>query len=296
MMKRGFSSIVKICVLVLFAVSMCIVPACKKSSPQEQPSEPSSQASSPGSTQQTIESAEGTVSPPTVPVPEPPAPQPVTPTAPEVSEAPAEADTDSSGLVPIDIELPKPMFVGTPQNTRVPNLEKPLGKPRAPFLAPAGTENVALEKPISASDEEPIIGEIEMITDGDKEAADGSYVELGPFQQYVTVDLGAKHNIYAIVAWHYHKQPRVYFDVVVQVANDADFITNVKTVFNNDIDNSAGFGVGEDMHYTETSEGKLIDCLSQGVQGQYVRLYSNGNTNNDLNHYIEVDVYGKPVE
>ena len=28
-------------------------------------------------------------------------------------------------LVPIVIELPKPMFIGTPQNLRVPNLEKP---------------------------------------------------------------------------------------------------------------------------------------------------------------------------
>ncbi len=45
----------------------------------------------------------------------------------------------SAGWVPIDIKLPKPMFVGTPQDTRVPNLEKPLGKARPPFLAPAGT-------------------------------------------------------------------------------------------------------------------------------------------------------------
>ena len=34
-----------------------------------------------------------------------------------------------SDLVPIDIKLPKPMFIGTPQNMQVPNLEKPLGKP-----------------------------------------------------------------------------------------------------------------------------------------------------------------------
>ncbi len=196
--------------------------------------------------------------------------------------------------VPIEIELPKPMFVGTPQDTKVSNLEKPLGKARPPFLAPAGTTNVALEKPVASSDEEPIIGEIEMITDGDKEAADGSYVELGPFKQHVTIDLEAMHEIYAIIIWHYHKQALVYFDVVVQVADDPDFITNVRTLFNNDIDNSAGLGVGEDKHYTETNEGKLIDAKS--VKARYVRLYSNGNTGNDLNHYIEVAVYGKPVE
>ena len=199
-----------------------------------------------------------------------------------------------NGLAPIDIKLPRAMFVGTPQDDWVPNLEKPLGKLRPPFLAPVGTTNVALEKPVSSSDEEPIIGEIELITDSDKEAADGSYVELGPFLQHVTIDLEAEHNIYAIVIWHYHKQPTVYFDVVVQVADDPDFITNVRTLFNNDIDNSAGLGLGKDMHYTETNEGKLIDA--KGVRARYIRLYSNGNTGNDLNHYIEVEAYGTPAK
>jgi hypothetical protein len=81
---------------------------------------------------------------------------------------------------------------------------------------------------------------------------------------------------------------------VIQASDDPDFITNVQTLFNNDHDNSSGQGVGKDMHYVETSEGKLIDA--KGVQARYVRLYSNGNTNNDLNHYIEVEVFGKPVK
>ena len=196
-------------------------------------------------------------------------------------------------LVPIDIKLPKPMFRGTPQNLQVPNLEKPLGKPRPPFLAPVGTKNVAAGIVPSSSDEEPIIGELEMITDGDKEAEEGSYVELGPFLQHITLDLGKPHNIYAIVVWHFHKQPRVYFDVIVQASNDPDFVKDVITLFNNDHDNSSGLGVGKDRNYVETAEGRLIDA--RGVQARYVRLYSNGNSNNDLNHYIEVEVYGKPV-
>jgi len=195
-------------------------------------------------------------------------------------------------MVPIKIELPKPMFVGTPQNLNVPHLEKPLGKARPVFIAPAGTENVAFEKSISATDDEPIIGEIEMITDGDKDAADGSYVELGPFLQHVTIDLEQTCNIYALVVWHFHKQPRVYFDVIAQVSDNPDFIKDVKTIYNNDIDNSAGLGKGKDYHYVETAEGRLIDA--KGVQGQYVRLFSQGNSNNDLNHYIEVEVFGKP--
>ncbi|MBN2269001.1 MAG: hypothetical protein JXN61_00205 [Sedimentisphaerales bacterium] len=197
-------------------------------------------------------------------------------------------------LAPIELELPRPMFVGTPQDTRVVNLEKPLGRPRPPFMAPLGTRNVAEGKPVSSSDQEPIIGDIGMITDGDKEAADGSYVELGPLTQHITIDLEAVHDIYAVVVWHYHKQSRVYFDVVVQVADDADFTKNVKTIFNNDIDNSAGLGAGKDKNYVETNEGKLIDA--KGIRGRYVRLYSRGNTSNDLNHYIEAAIYGIPVE
>ncbi len=199
-----------------------------------------------------------------------------------------------ASLAPIDIRLPRAMFVGTPQDTSVPNLEQPLGKDRPPFLAPIGTKNVAFEKPVTSTDDLPIIGGLEMITDGDKEAADGSFVELGPFKQSVTIDLEAEYNIYAILFWHYHMQPCVYFDVVVQVASDPDFITGVTTLFNNDIDNSAGLGLGKDMHYTETHEGKLIDA--RGARARYVRLYSNGSTANDLNRYIEVEVFAKPAK
>lgn len=214
---------------------------------------------------------------------------------PQQSATPAgSTQTASEQLTPIDIKLPKPMFVGTPTNVAVPNLEKPLGRPRPPFLAPAGTKNVASKKPVSSSDEQPIIGELAMVTDGDKEAQEGSYVELGPKLQYVTIDLKANHTIYGILVWHYHKQPAVYHDVIVQVADDPDFITNVQTVFNNDIDNSAGRGVGKDMSYVETSEGKLIDA--RAARGRYVRLFSRGNTANELNHYIEVEVYGKAVK
>jgi len=199
-----------------------------------------------------------------------------------------------AGMTPINVKLPRPMFEGTPEDRRVPNLEKPLGWPRPPFLVPVGTKTVAMGKPVASSDEFPIIGEIAMITDGDKEAPDGSFVELGPFLQHVTIDLQDEYEVYAIVVWHYHKQARIYFDVVVQVADDSDFTQNVTTLFNNDIDNSGGLGVGNDMHYTETNEGRLIDA--KGTRARYVRLYSNGNNIDDLNHYIEVEIYGKAVQ
>jgi hypothetical protein len=197
-------------------------------------------------------------------------------------------------MAPIPIELPKPMFEGTPQNLAVPNLEKPLGRARDPFLAPAGVTNVARDKEVTSSDMEPIIGDLEQVTDGDKKGAEGYFVELGPALQHVTIDLGAPHDIYAILFWHFHKTARVYLDVVVQVADDADFTKNVRTLFNNDDDNSSGLGKGSDMNYVETSEGKLVDA--KGSRAQFVRLYSNGNNANDLNHYVEVEVFGRPAK
>ena len=153
--------------------------------------------------------------------------------------------------------------------------------------------NLALGKPVYSSDDEPVIGELELVTDGDKEAMEGSYVELGLSRQHVTIDLGQKAAIYAIVVWHDHKQARIYHDVIAQVADDADFIINVKTLFNNDKDNSSGLGVGKDREYVDNSNGKLIDA--KGIPARYVRLYSNGNTSDKFNQYTEVEVHGKLI-
>jgi len=207
---------------------------------------------------------------------------------------PAPAREPAPTLVPIGIELPRPMFVGTPKPVNEPNIEKPLGRPRPPFLAPEGTANLALGKPVTSSDEWPIIGDLELVTDGDKAGEQGCFVELGPGTQWVQIDLGQEAVIYAVLVWHYHTQARAYRDVIVQLGSDPEFITDVTTVFNSDHDNSSGLGVGEDKAYVETFEGKLIDC--KGARARYVRLYSNGNTSDEANHYVEVEVYGKPAE
>jgi hypothetical protein len=207
--------------------------------------------------------------------------------------APA-ATAQDAGKEVLTIALPKPMFVGTPKNIRTPNLETITGKPRGPFMVPAGTTLLSLGKPVASSDKEPVIGEIAFVTDGKKSGEDGYYVELGPMLQWVQVDLGKSCELQAIVAWHYHSQARVYRDVVVQVSDDRDFVSGVTTVFNNDHDNTAGLGAGKDKEYIETFDGKLFD--PKGVKARYVRLYSGGNTSNDMNHYVEVEVYGLPAK
>jgi len=80
----------------------------------------------------------------------------------------------------------------------------------------------------------------------------------------------------------------------VQVADDQDFIQNVRTVFNNDQDNTSGLGVGTNLEFFETHEGKLIDA--KGVKGRFVRVYSKGSTESALNEYTEVEIYGRPAQ
>lgn len=207
---------------------------------------------------------------------------------------PPTPDADKH-LVPLELKLPKPAFKGTPTNAPTgTNLEEPRKGPRPPLMVPQGLRNVAYKKPVTSSDTDPIIGNVKLVTDGDAEANEGGYVELGPMLQYVQIDLKDKYAIYAIVVWHYHATARVYHDVVVQVADDADFIENVRTIFNNDHDNSSGLGLGKDKEYWDTFEGKLIDA--KGVPARYVRLYTNGSTSDDQNHYTEVEIYGLPVK
>ena len=195
--------------------------------------------------------------------------------------------------VVLKTQLPPPLFVGTPVPLNVTNLEPPMRGKRPDFYVPVGTRNLALNKKVTSSDNNPDVGTLDMIVDGDKDGNEGSWVELGPGKQWVEIDLAHRANIYAVIVWHFHSQPRVYRDVVVQVSDDPAFRSGVTTIFNNDFNNDLGLGAGKNLNYIETYQGKLIDA--KGVAGRYVRLYTNGNTSNKLNHYIEVEVWGKPA-
>jgi hypothetical protein len=205
----------------------------------------------------------------------------------------AAAAAAAQNEVPLKTQLPKPLFVGTPVPLNVPNLEPPMKGKRPDFMVPAGTINLAKGKKVTASDESPVVGTLDLVTDGDKAGDEGSWVELGPGKQWVQIDLAKNANIYAVLLWHFHSQARVYRDVVVQVSDDPSFKSGVATIFNSDFKGELGLGAGKDLNYVETYQGKLIDA--KGVKGRYVRLYSNGNTTNKLNDYIEVEVWGKPA-
>lgn len=202
------------------------------------------------------------------------------------------ADAD---LAPLPIKLPIPAFMGTPTDIPLGDLiEKPSDKPRAPFMAPKDAENLSAKKKVSSSDKSPITGGLEVVTDGDKESNDNSFVELHRKTQWIQIDLEKECKIYAIVVWHAHNTWQVYHDVVVQVSNDPDFTKDVTTIYNNDQDNSSGLGIGTEKEYFEDYQGRLIDA--KGVVGRYVRCYSKGSSYSALNRYTEVEVFGVPVK
>ncbi|HOU48342.1 MAG TPA: hypothetical protein PKV68_02895 [Candidatus Aminicenantes bacterium] len=202
----------------------------------------------------------------------------------------ASLSAQDSDKEELKLKLPKPMFIGTPRNIKTANLETITGKSRGPFFVPKGTRLLSAGKAVLSSDMQPVIGDLGFVVDGEKSGEDGYFVELGPGRQWVQIDLGKTAALHAILIWHYHSQARVYRDVVVQASDDKDFRSNVLTVYNNDHDNTLGFGPGKDKEYIETNEGRLID--PKGAAARYLRLYSNGNTSNDMNHYVEVEVYG----
>ncbi len=148
--------------------------------------------------------------------------------------------------MPLKVEMPKPLFAGTPRPISLANLE-PAGAKRPDIMVPAGTTLLSKGKKVTSSDSLPVIGELTFLTDGDKTGIDGAYVELGPGTQWVQVDLGATAKVAAVAVWHFHSQARVYHDVVIQISDDADFKKGVTTIFNTDDDNSSKLGKGKDL-------------------------------------------------
>ena len=201
----------------------------------------------------------------------------------------AKLGAGTEGGVVLETELPDELIEGTPKPIKLPVAhDTPTAAPE--FKVPEGTVLLSKGKPVTSSDDAPIIGDLDLITDGDKEAGEGYYVELLDGLQWVQIDLGAEKEVHAIWLWHFHSQKRAYHDVIIQVSNDPEF-KEATTVYNNDYDDSAGKGKGAYAPYAETRFGLLAD--GKAAKGQYVRLYSAGNTSNEMNHYIEVEVFGK---
>ncbi len=185
-------------------------------------------------------------------------------------------------------QTPPPGMMAAPFALPAP---KSRGSIRGPVFLPKGAKNVALNRPVTSSGWAAFGGGLPQIVDGVKASFYGNGVTLNQNSpQWVQIDLQRPFIIHGILVWHNFFEPRIYRDVIVQLADNADFTSNVRTVFNNDRDNSSGLGAGKDQDYLEDFQGHWIPIKSQTAT--YVRLYSRGsNVDPNSNEYAEVEVW-----
>ncbi len=160
-------------------------------------------------------------------------------------------------------------------------------------FAPKNTKLVSAGRPVQSSSSKPVNGSLDAVTDGVILTKNGPQVTLPKGRQWIQIELEKKVRVHAIMVWHAPGMDRRYRDVVVRLSGDETFGDDALTVYNNDFDNSSGLGRGLDSEWDESLNGKLIDV--DGAPARYVRIYSNGNSDNALNHYAEVRVYGTPL-
>jgi len=200
----------------------------------------------------------------------------------------------AADVEPLKLKYPAHTPKGTPEDLpKGSNVEPISDKPPKPLDVPKGVVNVAAGKPATSS-VPPFLGDLKQVTDGEKEPFDEQAVEMKKGVQWVQVDLGQSFEIHAIAMWHDHRYVQAFRDVILQVSDDAEFKTGVTTLFNNDTDNSSGFGVGTDREYFELEWGKAVPA--KGVKARYVRGYTKGSSLSALNAWQEIEVYALPAK
>ena len=173
----------------------------------------------------------------------------------------------------LPLVLPKSVALGTPRPMKINNLEPVSSAPRKLPKVPAAAVNLAKGCNVTSSAREAAAGDFSYLTDGDKGGEEGFEVELPRGAHWVQIDLAKQAEISAIALWHFHRERRVYFNVIVQISDDASFKSGVTTVYNNDAENELGLG-----------------------KGRYVRFYYKGNSAGPSNDYIEAEVWGVPAK
>ena len=203
-----------------------------------------------------------------------------------------DSGSSTDDLILLQTELPAEIISGTPKDLAIPNLDK---SKQSPIKIPQSSTIISKGKTVTCSDqEEPFEGELALVTDGEKDGNEGFSVIIGEGPHWIQVDLGASHFVDAVVLWHFFKNDRVVNDVIVQVSDDPEFKTGVTTLFNNDSDNTSGQGLGNDRPYIGYHTGRQIP--GNGTKARYIRTWSNGSTDNKMNEFIEVEVWGRPGE
>tara|TARA_R110001592_G_scaffold168786_1_gene405121 strand:+ start:146 stop:2092 length:1947 start_codon:yes stop_codon:yes gene_type:complete len=196
-------------------------------------------------------------------------------------------------LFPDDREItyPEPSYGGTPLDYWSPNLEEEGHGAPVRNVPNEQARIISRGRPVSSSNTKDPYADIGRLSDSKKDYSKENVIVLPPGPQWVQIHLEADYRITAVIVWHYYEDQRVYQDVAVRVSSRPDGKDGTM-LYNNDHDNSLGMGVGTDREYVEKYTGRYID--GKDAVGRYVRCFSNGNTANNNNHYIEVEVWGVP--
>ncbi|MFC1498194.1 FMN-binding protein [Verrucomicrobiota bacterium] len=187
---------------------------------------------------------------------------------------------------------------GWPKNLKMPGNFRGTELRRPPVIVQPSTKLLSREKPVTCSmGKTPILGTLDQIVDGDKRSEEENIVELSPGAQWIQIDLEKTKEISLVVIWHHYKNAAIYNDVVVQLSDDPQFKTNVKTIYNNDHDNSSGMGVGQDTSYAARWWGEIADArgkaFNKKVRARYVRVYTADGAGDEPPRFVEISVYGK---
>lgn len=186
---------------------------------------------------------------------------------------------------------------------------------------PVGSRNLALGRSVTTNFPQPLLGCLEMITDGDKGVvtypdgrlrfvdADNCHVEFSPSvpgvigddahglgPRYIQFDLQDSVAIDAVWIWPGYREHGydVVRKLVVQASHDPSFTTDSTTIFNCDTSNSMGFGIGVDRPFATSRFGKLIQPAS--ISGRFVRIWWDGSVMFPFEtRIVEVEIYGRSL-
>jgi hypothetical protein len=192
------------------------------------------------------------------------------------------------------LQIPEPGYTSSPLPVlAVPNFELSPGRQES-FDAPPGLGNIARSATVSSSDGCPLSGFLDRVNDGLNSPDFAEHgLELSAGQQWICLDLHQPTELHAVVVWHRYDMPAAYEDVLVEASDSPTFEPARTTIlYNNDADNSLGRGVGRDPVYLETNLGRII--RANATRARYVRLWSNGRFMDGINHYTEVEIWGRP--
>ena len=173
-----------------------------------------------------------------------------------------------------------------------------------PVLVPVGSDtNLALGRPVRSSTTFPLIGSLEIITNGNIGHGYDNLVEIGPDHAWIEIDLGAEYRVDGLHIFRFTDHTSAaYRATVIEIDTQPhpgipptgpDTASTAVVVHNSDDLNSIGLGTGNHRAYVEPHYGHYMRI--KPVVGRYVRIHTHGNACDPLTRYREIKVYGAAV-